>query len=220
MFWRILPHASACLAADQLILLDVRQDKYSRIPPSLADSMQDWLSGERHAPLPRALARLLKEGGISRASDPAPTNAVREHVPIPMTLSAAPHRAGSLAWRDAVPVAAAVGSAWLALRYSPLNLVLERVARRRCRSAPAPVERLAARSTRYDQVRRLSPFARRCLLDSLALDAWLGDKAGDRRLIFGVTPEPFAAHCWLQSDQAILNDQYERVSRYTPILSV
>jgi hypothetical protein len=37
--------------------------------------------------------------------------------------------------------------------------------------------------------------------------------------VFGVMATPFAAHCWIQDDQAILNDHYDRVSRFAPIFA-
>ena len=36
--------------------------------------------------------------------------------------------------------------------------------------------------------------------------------------VFGVRTWPFSAHCWLQIGDAVLDDDPERVSRYTPIM--
>ncbi len=38
--------------------------------------------------------------------------------------------------------------------------------------------------------------------------------------VFGVRTWPFAAHCWLQSGDRVLNDTLDRVGRYTPIMVV
>lgn len=38
--------------------------------------------------------------------------------------------------------------------------------------------------------------------------------------VFGVRTWPFAAHCWLQWQDTVINDTLDRVSRYTPILVV
>jgi len=216
MLWRLLPHATLCVASDRLILLDVRQDRYSLVPAALADPMQRWLADDTGMPLPDPLLRLFQAGGVVGAGDPPMTHAL-EQVQIPLTLAAMAPSPPRHAWRSASQVAAAVGSTWLALRLLPLEGILAKVVQRRVQAAARCTDQLAAQSALYDVARRYSPFARSCLLDSLALDAWLG--VGARQLIFGVTAEPFAAHCWLQTDRAILNDSYERVSRYTPILS-
>jgi hypothetical protein len=38
--------------------------------------------------------------------------------------------------------------------------------------------------------------------------------------VFGVQTRPFAAHCWLQHENIVLNDTVEHVTRYTPIMTV
>jgi hypothetical protein len=50
------------------------------------------------------------------------------------------------------------------------------------------------------------------------LREWL-DKAGLRpALVFAVRLDPFAAHCWLQHDELVLNDAVDRVGAFTPVL--
>lgn len=36
-------------------------------------------------------------------------------------------------------------------------------------------------------------------------------------IVFGITPRPFGAHCWIQSGNRILNDTLGRVEHFTPI---
>jgi hypothetical protein len=36
--------------------------------------------------------------------------------------------------------------------------------------------------------------------------------------VFGVRTWPFHAHCWLQCDDVVLDDQADRVAAYAPIL--
>ncbi|MBB1180378.1 lasso peptide biosynthesis B2 protein [Brevundimonas aurantiaca] len=38
--------------------------------------------------------------------------------------------------------------------------------------------------------------------------------------VFGVRTWPFAAHCWLQLEDAVIGDSIDRVQRYTPIFAV
>jgi hypothetical protein len=68
-------------------------------------------------------------------------------------------------------------------------------------------------ASRFLAARRLVPIRRNCLLDSLSLVRWLGGG----RILFGVKLNPFAAHCWVQSEALILNDLIENVAAFTVV---
>jgi hypothetical protein len=77
-------------------------------------------------------------------------------------------------------------------------------------------------STLIAAFRRLRPFYPRrylCLFDSLALLEFLAGYRLATHLVFGVIAEPFEAHCWLQQGTTVLNDDLERVARYTAIFT-
>jgi hypothetical protein len=59
-----------------------------------------------------------------------------------------------------------------------------------------------------------------CLYDSLALLLFLRRFDICPDWVFGVRTGPFAAHCWLQSGNVVLNDSVENVRSYTPIMAV
>lgn len=77
------------------------------------------------------------------------------------------------------------------------------------------------------QVQRLAAvFARRlpwvpgqgeCLYRAFLLRALLADAGVDVTWVFGVRTWPFAAHCWLQCGDLLLDDDLDRVRLYTPI---
>lgn len=218
MIWRILPHATLCIASNRLILLDIRRDRYFRIPDAVAPEMRAWLEG-RAAAAPLAVDRMLTDNDILRKSDPAPTNQARDTVRISTGLI-------SPTWMiSGAP--ASTGSVLLALFTTKLQLrtrSLGSVLRDHLHIAPArPLDRdvhLRERCATFARSRIYSPLRRNCLLDTLALDRWLGDDARDCRVVFGVTGHPFSAHCWLQSSRAVLNDSYDHASRHTPILAL
>ena len=110
-------------------------------------------------------------------------------------------------------------SVWVALRIKPLGAILD--ARARLRSAGAEIESidLDAAAQTFAAARRWWPIKRNCLLDTLAIDQWLGIPKSVK-IVFGVIANPFEAHCWAQSDRGVLNDSYDRVSRFEPILAV
>jgi hypothetical protein len=64
------------------------------------------------------------------------------------------------------------------------------------------------------------PTPPNCLADSLALSRFLSRRNVASAMVFGVKLDPFAAHCWLQQDDVILNDAADAVATFTPIMAV
>lgn len=71
--------------------------------------------------------------------------------------------------------------------------------------------------------RRIRPLFYRardnCLLDSLVLVAFLAKYSVFPHVVLAVAIGPFAAHCWVQHADLVLNDRLERVTKYTPIMT-
>lgn len=59
-----------------------------------------------------------------------------------------------------------------------------------------------------------------CLLESLALINFLASAGVFPNWVFAVQPEPFAAHCWVQVGQTVLNDPLDCVKDLVPIMVV
>jgi hypothetical protein len=58
----------------------------------------------------------------------------------------------------------------------------------------------------------------RCLPRSIALARVLARYGCRCEVVLGVKLRPFAAHCWVQTEQLVLNESVEEAARYTPIL--
>lgn len=78
-------------------------------------------------------------------------------------------------------------------------------------------ETLAAR---FIAARRMVPIAPNCLPDSLALSFFLARRDLFPEIVFGVKLDPFAAHCWVQTDQLVLNDSRDTIEGFVPVLVV
>lgn len=63
------------------------------------------------------------------------------------------------------------------------------------------------------------PFEGECLQRSALLVAWLQRQGLRADWVFGVRLWPFSAHCWVQCENVCLNDDFERLQAFTPILS-
>jgi Transglutaminase-like superfamily len=119
--------------------------------------------------------------------------------------------------RDALKIGAQLWRVrrWLARR--PIAEILDRI--RDCRETrtsrideTATLEDVA----RFLAARRLVPRPPHCLVDSLALLRWLKTRTG-LLFIFGVKLDPFAAHCWVQLGEILLNDHLDHVAPFRPV---
>ncbi|MCW3847918.1 lasso peptide biosynthesis B2 protein [Sphingomonas sp. LB-2] len=218
MFWQILPHATACVAAHRLFLLDARQDRYFQVPPAPAEQMCGWLERNHACAPPAPVLATLVRSKIFRPGDREPTNALKERVAVPDGIATFERR--QVAQPRSFRIARTVAGTWLRLRTLSLNSILSGLRTR----GPLPVrghlDATLAEAGAFERGRGAVPIARNCLLDSLALDGWLARRGLGSQLVFGITPEPFSAHCWLQTPEAILNDSFDHVSSFTPILAI
>lgn len=86
---------------------------------------------------------------------------------------------------------------------------------------PAPPHRPAPLCDVLDRFQAWVPYAPvsgKCLLRSFLLLRLLRRQGHDAMWVFGVTTWPFAAHCWLQVEDLVLDDELDRVATYTPIM--
>jgi transglutaminase superfamily protein len=103
----------------------------------------------------------------------------------------------------------------LRLRRLPIGKLLWHVTKGRPGTAPGNGVNAGAR--RFATARRFVPVKRNCLVDSLALLQWLDLEPQQPELVFGVKLDPFAAHCWVQRDDLVLNDSIESLLAFTPV---
>lgn len=108
----------------------------------------------------------------------------------------------------------------LSLKLMPLDLILCDVRKRKLKIIKAHRNNIKEICSAFRWAERIFPARNRCLSQSLALIDNLIANGYAPDLIFGVTLEPFSAHCWIQIDSLILNDDYENLRKFTPILSI
>lgn len=217
MHWRILPHATACVASDNLFLLDLRQDRYFRVPAGSQTEFREWLDRRYACPPPSSIQQVLRLGGILREGDGTPTNALRQRCDVPESCAIGPET--SLQDLQQARIGATVLTTWARLRLFSLHSLIVRRSHRSLPRDCRPIEEVLAAADQFERSRSWTPIARNCLLDSLALDNWLARQGIVATLVFGIAAEPFQAHCWLQTRDALINDSYDHVSRFTPIFA-
>lgn len=215
---RLQPHVSFAIVEERAVFLDLRRDRYFTLEAESARAFAR-LRGNPLAPLDRGTSeRLLATGLFTTARGPGQFAAVE-----------APRAAGMLRYDMRAPVHfgelagtwLALGRARRALRSTPLETIIGKC--RQCHAVGATRrlrEDTLALAGRFRRARALVPIKPGCLQDSLALSDWLARRGAFPSLIFGVKLNPFAAHCWVQFGQTVLNDAPDIVEAFTPILKV
>jgi hypothetical protein len=233
---RLASHVRACHSDDQVILLDLRHDKYLGIgaPESdaLADRVEGWprvsertAAGAGPAAVNALVRRLVSQGLLTdAASERLPDVAVEEPASsLDFANAATDSRIGARRLGRFVH-SAAVAALWM--RWRSLQAIATAVAARRARLQGTSVDASSLDAmtngvAAYDRLRPLVFTAHdRCLHDSLALVGFLATEGAFPRWVIGVKTRPFGAHSWVQSGGTVLNDQHENVRRFRPILVV
>jgi hypothetical protein len=220
-YLQLQPHVSYGMVAQRPVFLDLARDRYLALPPPIERAFQDVRVLEDPV-LPEGSERdLLLDTGLFR------TGSLRGRGLNP---AAAPPISASLLDETDRPrrnlpailrVRASVGRARRQLADRSLHEIVDAVRESRHGARPEGTSAAAEDAARqFLAVRALVPAERRCLLDALALLDWLGDDASHARLVFGVRLEPFAAHCWLQTDRLLLTDAADAIEAFVPVLSV
>jgi hypothetical protein len=193
---------------EDLVLLDVLADRYLCLPAALQAQPCGGRELSADALQRLAAAGLLGSGAASAGPPPRPT------MGLPAVMSAKARPAD-----------------WVRLGLSLLDLLSGYAGRsfRQVLQAGAAGSRLGPAAP-SDEVLRLArvfedivvwaPVSRKCLVRSFLLMRFLA-RAGHRaQWVFGVRAWPFAAHCWVQSGDTVLDDAPDRLARYNPILAV
>jgi hypothetical protein len=218
-------------------LLDVRSDNYFCITKDQWDAIAAYLPTATQQSLSRdvdahpshdseqLLEALVNRGilchaetAVNRQSRTTPIATPESTLPCGGTRSSALQTS-----RFAVPFWRACRKADRELTCDALAVTIERVRLRRASAGASTQFNLSAAVGRVDAFNALRwwyPRAYLCMFDSLALLHFLEDGEMFPRWIFGATPEPFQAHCWLQEGAVVLNDSLERVCTYTPLMAV
>lgn len=232
----IASHVRACYSNGQVILLDLRRNRYIGVGSphlgALSDHVDGWPrspettnDGNNSAAVNVLTHRLVSQGLLTdRPTDRRPDITVEEATSSLDFEDATTDRAVSARCLGRFLRSAAVTAAWL--RFRSLHSIANAVAARRERLEPTTSDSASGRAmlgaaAAYDKLRPFVFTAQdKCLHDSLALIGFMASEGIFPRWVIGVKTRPFAAHSWVQSGATVLNDHHEHVRRFRPILVV
>ena len=210
--YALAPSLSYGLVDGEPIFLDLAADLYFELDPPLRAAFDRLRHGNGTLPQTEA-AGLLATGIVRESPARAPLGPAPAFIPEGSLAGKEPQ--AQTGWTDPPEVALLLVRARLAIRCTGLGWLAAARA-----SHPSPDHEQCARTLarRFEAARRLIPLNRHCLTDSLALLHFLRRRSLSASLLFGVKRHPFAAHCWLQDDQMVLNDDSETVRGFRPVL--
>lgn len=222
MPYRLREDLSYCQVDGHLIFLDLEEDRYFQLP----DYLERVLLAHQHDdPQPGMEVSALVRQNILTPT-PAAESTLRGAESVLPSRSAIEHKSAARPHdiRTLLEVFAIVCSTQLQLKTRRLKHNIEALVDRRQRETagvPAtPESSLLEAAATFRRARLYVPIETCCLLDSLSMLWFLSRRRLSARLVFGVTRDPFAAHCWVQTGDWVLNDTVGNVNAYTPIREI
>lgn len=216
--YRLHDHLSFCRIDGRYIFLDTANDRYFRLSHPLEQALHAYLDG---AEVPAGDVERLVDQAILTA---APAASANMYPGITAATGSALERFDGSIARRAGPIMETllvVGWMQLQLKYRRLGTILDTTtAFRTRRSAPTlreDLQKLADTALLFLTARKFVPIETCCLLDSLSLVSFLARRNLTANIVFGVTDNPFSAHCWVQAGDLILNDALGNTKGYSTI---
>lgn len=217
-------HVSCCEIDGRAVFLDVARDRYFLLSHELDEAFRTLRTGGQ--PHHRGLVALIAAGVLVERSEK--TEEPNRLLQVPTRSALEPVNA-SVHARPGLNICLEVlidvcMMRWQ-LRTHPLQHILEKASGSVGKESRDPLsgalasteDQLVAASIQFLLARGYVPIERTCLLDSLSLVRFLSRRRLKAALVFGVTLHPFAAHCWVQVGDLVLNETLSDANAYTPI---
>jgi hypothetical protein len=216
---RLAPGVSCCRLDGGFVFLDRKADRYLFLGGAFAETFDRIASQAATVAADTRRRDSLIAAGILEGAPEARVAVCVSVSPRESLLDRLPARIGM---GKRLAAAARVEGSRCALRLLGLNRTLAAIESRKGRLVEKPVSHEVIASV-------VAPFAApgwfrkadgECLRRSIGLIHALTSQGIPATLVMGVKLRPFAAHCWVQNDLLLLNERYDRVRDFTPILTL
>lgn len=230
------PATHWCFVQGSCIVLDVTQNRYLSIPAHKMKVMLPYLqsvetdAGSRALPIPADLLPIANELVTSGVlTTQRPNSQRRPSSPLPRPTRLLPQFPSSTTRGFLkpllLPFLKSCALADYQLRYRSLSAVVSRIVSRQTSSPVCPpeltAERTAHLASAFTALRPFYPRRYWCMFDSLALIEFLFCWKLLPHWVFGVSADPFFAHCWVQDGDLVLCDTRDfSATRFSPIMTL
>lgn len=212
-----------CRVDSHFIFMDVQNDRYFQLPAALEQTFT--------AVVDKKDCVGMDIGELIRRNILFETKAINNEAATPVIKS--PSRSATedevenskLRILTYIEVLAIVASTRLHLKTKQLGGIINHIVADRRKntcahgsSSAACTELRLLQATRlFRHARLYVPIKTSCLLDSLSLTKFLSRRNLPASIVFGVTLNPFTAHCWVQAGDLVLNETVGDANSHTPI---
>lgn len=211
MIWHLAPDVFAAPVGEDLVFLDLPRGRYLCLPGGGAQ-----LTADRGLAVDDDLGAELAQAGLA-SRDPATAGLVERPVPAPAH-SIGPDLRPRAPLRRILNSLCDAAGGYLG---RPLPALVGAAARDRpTLDPPVLTGGAAAQAAAFQGWAPFMPLPPKCLLRAWLLLRHLRRRGEDAVWVFGVRTWPFQAHCWLQVQDTVLDDHWERVAAYSPILAI
>lgn len=212
---------SFCRVGEQIVFLDIKNDRYFRLPQPLERALVTHLEGDGNSDTD--ISGLIERNIL--VDQPSSTSVGRRSIkPALRSAMEAPYAKQRIRAFELMEVLAIVLHTKLELKLFSLKHVLDGLGADRhiqpvntTRPTALLAHRLSDVAAVYRRARLYVPVDMCCLLDSVAMTKFLRRRQLHAHVVFGVALDPFSAHCWVQVDDLVLNDTVGNVNSHTPI---
>lgn len=224
MSYRLREGLSYCQIDGHPIFLDIHRNRYFRLSNALENAFKAYVNDDPGWGANAAL--LLERDILTDTGEPESYSEVSTiHPPTRSTIEQSDQcrRINGLL---IIEVLMTVISSKQKMGIRHFGNIIESLAiYRRQRAEPPPsgdqvepyVERLGDVAKAFNRARLYVPAEPSCLVDSLSMVRFLARRGLFANMVFGVTLDPFAAHCWVQHRNVVLNDTVGNANAHTPI---
>jgi hypothetical protein len=223
-----------CVSQEHGIFLDLKRDMYSAIPVPGAEAgggdsdmfaaVEDAFNRHRDMLLSEGLIAASHKNGSAldaflKIGHPQ-CNIFHPDDARAFGLGGEEGAAISISGIDLMDTFAASWCASHLLRRRHIAEVVEAVRTRKAHRGAGALEDYRREVAIFRRLRPWYPRSYLCLWDALALIEFLARRRLFPDWIFGVQAQPFGAHCWLQANGFMLNENTEYAGQFTPIMAV
>ena len=210
---QLRPDLSFCFVGERAVMLDLEADRYFLLEGDTLRAIRMATTGDHEFEQGMRLPTLGNRPMFVEGS--APVAPIAATMPLRSALEAGAKRARGFGVGE---LAVAQYRTHLSLRFRGLRSTIVRWrAARPTVPARSDFDLALSLAQYYAAKRALVPLRRSCVPDSLALMRMFWRHGLDADLLFGVRLDPFAAHCWVQSDDHLLSDPLSNIADFTPV---
>lgn len=226
MNYQLKPDIHACIASDVAIFLDLSEQRYFYLKSGESEKFAELCKLQTGSVIPKHLeswVRTLEERGLIMQADThigshllptyePPRSSLFDEASIDRPL---------MSVRSLFSLFVAVLQVNTLWRRRNLSAAIVNVRRQAGRNGTITKSQDLCRRQSLRTFQVIIPLLitvdDRCLFRSLLLTKYLSLMSVPAEIVIGVQFDPFAAHCWVQSDGIVLNDHLETVLKFTPI---